>query len=160
MTTKKMVFGRENEDFVQRIIECKTGYAVNNLNDVIKNHPITDLRVSSENVAYEVSIKAKNSPTWTSVRGVQSTDQYIVFVDVKHDDRVFYILNQRQWKDVLIKILPDRSKKYPGAEIIDGAIEWNWIVDNQPKKRRGSYLKPEEISLYKDNWSVLPGVHK
>lgn len=160
MTTKKMTLGRTCEYLLQVIIEGKTGYTVKNLNDVKKNHPVTDLIVmnSSKDVVYEVSVKTKDSPSWPSVRGVQGKNQYMVFVDVKYDDDPeFYILSQRQWGAVLRKILPYRDS---GAEIIEGAIEWNWTEKGQPKKRRGSYLMPEEISRYKGNWSVLPGVLK
>ena len=132
-----------------------------NLNDDQRNHPVTDLKVmnlSNDDVAYKVSIKAKDSDSWPSVRGVQNKNEYMVFVDVKHDnDPEFYILSQKQWGAVLREILPNRDH---GAEIVDGAIEWNWTDKGQQKKRRGSKLYPKEISRYKDNWSVLPGVPK
>jgi hypothetical protein len=160
MATEKMALGRICEYLVQVIIEEKTGYSVSNLNDAVKNHPATDLCVidSSKNVIYEVSIKAKNSPSWPSVRGVKNKNQYMVFVDVNHDkDPVFYILNKIQWESVLRTILPKRDA---GAEIVDGTIEWNWTDKGQEKKHRGSYIKPEDISRFKDNWSVLPGISK
>lgn len=159
MATTKKKLGRICEYLVQVTIEAKTGYVVKNLNDDQKNHPVTDLKVmnsSNDDVVYKVSIKAKDGDSWPSVRGVQNKDEYIVFVDVKDDnDPEFYILSQKQWSAVLRKILPHRD---PGAEIVNGAIEWNWTDKGQQKKRRGSYLKPEDISRYKDNWSVLPGV--
>jgi len=84
-----------------------------NLNDDQRNHPVTDLKVmnlSNDDVAYKVSIKAKDSNSWPSVRGVQNKNEYMVFVDVKHDnDPEFYILSQKQWGAVLREILPNRD---------------------------------------------------
>ena len=134
-----------------------------NLNDDKKNHPTTDLIVTnpSDEGSYEVSVKAKDGRDWPSVRGIRSKNQYIVFVDVECDgDPEFYVLNQKQWGTVLSKRLPhcDQSQN---ASIVDGAIEWNWeSSDGKSKRRRGATLTKEQISSYKDKWSVLPGVTK
>ena len=156
--TKKIIVGRLCEYLVKVILESKTGYAVENLNDEKINNPTTDLRVTNQSNGekFEVSVKAKDGPTWPAVRGISSKNQYIVFVDLQtKTDPDFYVLNNRQWIAVLKKLLPNRDA---GAEIVNGAIEWNWMKDGNPKKRRGSYLKVDDIASYKDAWKVIPGV--
>ena len=155
MATKSS-FGKACECLVHEIITAKTGFSVENLNDTKVNHPVTDLIVKSLNgeVIYEVSVKAKDGHEWPSVKGIKNKDQYMVFVDF--EERVypeFYVLNYRQWNNVLKKILPKREK---GAEIVDGAIEWNWLEGGKKKKRRGSLLRSEEIAIYRGKWSSLP----
>lgn len=82
-------------------------------------------------------------------------NQYMIFVDLyKTESPVFYVLSNQQWQVVLETIKPSRN----GAEIKDGALEWNWIEDGEHKKRRGSQLHADEILEYMNNWSVLPGV--
>lgn len=156
--TRKMSIGRICEYLVQTIVEYKSGYSVANLNDIKTNHPVTDLIVtdSLDELSYEISVKAKEDSSWPRVKGINKKNQYMVFVDLNTDgDPSFYILSNRQWQNVLKKILPNRKE---GGEIINGAIEWNWEVDGKKKKHRGSVLKIEDIERYKDNWSVLPGV--
>ena len=107
-----------------------------------------------------MSVKAKYGPSWPAVHGIKSENQYIVFVDLQPDvDPTFYVLNHPQWTEVLKEILPNRKAIYPGAKIVDGAIEFHWTDDNgMPKKRRGSALGVNEIPLeYKNAWAVLPG---
>lgn len=156
--TRKMSIGRISEYLVQIIIELKTGYVVKNLNDTRNNNPVTDLLVinPNNNESYEVSVKAKENASWPRVKGINEKNQFMVFVDLHTDgDPSFYILSQRQWLNVLKRILPNREE---GAEIVGGAIEWNWEVDGKKKKHRGSILKIEDIKKYENNWSVLPGM--
>lgn len=146
-----------DKSLVQEIIRSKTGYIVRNLNDLRANNPITDLKVSSEDdsVLYEVSVKAKDSPEWPQVKGIMKKQQYIVFVDFyERTEPDFYVLTQRQWNNVLLKILPTRK----GAEIKDGAIVWIGEKNGKRTTSRASLLRVEEISRYKNNWSALPGV--
>ena len=154
--TGKMAIGKICEYLVQVIIESKTGFTVKNLNDIKTNHPVTDLLATNPNndESYEVSVKAKLKDTWPSVKGINKKNQFIVFVDLNTiGDPSFYVLSKRQWINVLKRILPNREE---GAEIVDGAIEWNWEVDGKKKKHRGSLLKVEDIERYKNNWSILP----
>jgi hypothetical protein len=159
MATTKSAFGKACECLVQEIIKAKTGYAVNNLNDKKNNHPYTDLEVINPkgDVIYEVSVKTKDGREWPSVKGIVRKDQYIVFVDFygrTYPD--FYVLSCRQWNNLLKKILPSRGK---GAKIVNGSIEWNnCIKSGKETKRKGSLLRPEEIAIYKDKLSSLPGV--
>ncbi len=156
--SNKSQFGRTCEDFVAELIAEKTKCNVSNLNDIKNNHPVTDLHVKCEKkgVDYQVSIKAKKSKVWPSVRGIKEEGQYIVFVDIfKIDAPTFYILDHASWQQVLKDILPQRDA---GAEIVDGAVEWNWVEDKKSKKFRGSQLFASDIEHYLNNWSVLPGV--
>lgn len=149
-------FGRICEDFVAELISLKTGYLVSNLNDIKINHPITDLTVTDpiSNTSFEISVKAKKSPHWPAVKGINKNNHYIVFVDIYDHSPTFYILNNQQWQYVLRKILPEREN---GAEITKGALEWNWVKDGKPKKFRGSKLFPNDILEFKDNWKIIPG---
>jgi hypothetical protein len=154
----KSNFGRVCEDFVAELIREKTGYDVLNLNDIKVNYPVTDLRVKDSRleVEYEISIKAKKSPTWPAVKGIRNENQFIIFVDIyKTESPVFYILNNSNWNNVLETIMPNRDAD---AEIVDGALEWNWVDDGQRKKFRGSKLLASDIEQYKNNWTSLPGV--
>jgi len=158
--SEKIKFGRVCEDFVAELISLKTGYIVSNLNDIRNNHPFTDLAVScpESDVLFEISIKAKKSPNWPAVKGISSDNQYLVFVDIYEcESPSFYILNNQQWQKVLKKILPKREN---GAEIINGALEWNWIEDGKAKRFRGSRLLPTDIAEFKDNWKVIPGISR
>lgn len=153
----KSTLGKACECLVQEIIKSKTGFLVDNLNDKRVNHAVTDLVVSSPtgDVVYEVSVKAKDGKEWPSVKGITRKGQYIVFVDFY--DRTypdFYVLSYGQWNGVLKKILPRRDKR---AEVVNGAIEWNWVKDGKRMKRRGSLLRAEEIAKFKGKWSSLPG---
>lgn len=156
--TDKINFGRVCEDFVAEIISLKTKFNVENLNDIKKNHPITDLKItnSEDGSSFEVSVKAKKSQVWPAVKGILKNNQYIIFVDIySNQSPDFYILNNRQWQGVLKKILPNREE---GAEILKGAIEWNWTENGKQKKYRGSQLLVEDISKYKDCWGSIPGI--
>jgi hypothetical protein len=153
--TSKINFGRICEDFVAELVAEKTGFDVTNLNDVKVNHPTTDLLVKDpkSNKQYEISIKAKKSASWPAVRGVKADNQFIIFVDIyKNESPSFYILSNKDWQDVLHSILPKRDA---GAEIVSGAIEWNWVADGKKKKFRGSKLSVSDIESYINNWSIL-----
>nr|CAA6830693.1 MAG: Unknown protein [uncultured Thiotrichaceae bacterium] len=153
---EKTRFGRTCEDFVAELIAAKTGYEVSNLNDVRYNHPVTDLlaRDPKHFGEYEVSVKGKKSASWPAVRGISEKNQYIIFVDIyKIESPNFYILNNQDWQEVLSSILPNRDG---GAEIINGALEWNWVESGKNKKFRGSQLYTSDIEKYLNNWAVLP----
>lgn len=154
--SNKIKFGRACEDFVAHLIEEKTGYNVFNLNDIKNNYPTTDLAVKGiqNKTKYEISVKAKKSPTWPAVRGINEQSQYIIFVDIyKLESPQFYILDNKEWQKVLKNIKPDRAD---GSEIIKGALEWNWVADGVKKKYRGSALKVSDIAQYLNNWDILP----
>ncbi len=155
----KSTIGRLCEFLVKEIIEHKTGYVVENINDIHANHPVTDLRATSplDHKTFEVSVKAKTGAEWPKVKGITGDDHYIVFVDVRDDhDPEFYILNKSQWDNTLKDILPTRdpnSKKV----IKNGAIELRWTrLDGKPGFQRGSKLLKPEVAKYKDAWHVLP----
>lgn len=148
--TNKINFGRVCEDFVAELISLKTGYTVSNLNDIRNNHPITDLKVTNPNdgSSFEISVKAKKGRVWPAVKGICKDNHFMVFIDIFSGvSPLFYILNNQQWQGVLRKIMPNRDE---GAEIIKGALEWNWVVDGKPKKFRGSQLFPEDIFEFRD----------
>lgn len=152
----KSTFGKACECLVQEIIQSKTGFSVVNLNEERANHATTDLVVSSSkgDVRYEVSVKAKDGKVWPSVRGIGRKGQYIIFVDFYNRTYPdFYVLSYAQWNGVLRKILPYRDK---GAEIVNGAIEWNWMKSGKMTKRRGSLLRPEDVAMFKGKWISLP----
>lgn len=154
----KSTFGKACEALVQEIIKSKTGFSVDNLNEKKVNHAVTDLVVSSPagDVRYEVSVKAKDGKEWPCVKGIALESQYIVFVDFY--DRTypnFYVLSYHEWNGVLSSILMSRCS---GAEVVNGAIEWNWVKDGKKMKRRGSLLRVEEIAEYEEKWPSLPGV--
>lgn len=154
--TQKQQIGRLCEFLVKEIIERKSGFHVANINDESTNYPVVDLVVTDTERTYTVSVKAKTEAVWPSVKGVQKSDQFMVFVSVHENaDPDFYILTKRQWDSALKRMLPNRDA---GAEIVNGAIEWNWEVSGKKKKRRGSFVKPDEINQYKNNWKVLPGI--
>lgn len=152
--------GRACEDLVAQHITRKTGFAVTNLNDEKNNHPATDLRITGPNdeLTYEVSVKAKKTPVWPAVKGISNKRHYMVFVDVRTDEAPqFYVLSNNDWQNVLKKIL---GKRDPGAEIIKGALEWNWKSEGKQKKYRGSMLRPTDIKKFKNKWSTLPGIRR
>lgn len=156
--TDKMNIGRLCEYLVKVIVEAKTGYSVDNINDEKKNHPCTDLMVRNkeEGEGYEISVKAKQGASWPSVKGISNSNEYIIFVNLLSDsDPEFFILNNEQWAAFLKEILPTRSD---GAEIIGGSIEWHWQEDGRNRSFKGTAIKREELLSYKDNWSALPGV--
>lgn len=156
--TNKMNLGRLCEYLVKVIVEAKSGWSVQNINDQKKNHPRTDLLVRNEKTGeeYEISVKAKQGASWPRVKGIAKSNEYIVFASLSSDnDPEFFILNNRQWSTFLKKILPTRSD---GAEIIGGSIEWHWQAGGKEKSFKGTAIKREELMKYKDNWSVLPGV--
>jgi hypothetical protein len=151
--------GRLCEYLVKEMIERRTGFTVLNANDKRVNYPIIDLIVDpdTEN-KYYVSVKAKAKQEWPSVRGVQEANQYMVFISLNEkDDPDFYVLSNQQWFETLRQILPRCGDS---AEIVNGAIEWNWEAEGEKRRRRGALVKPGDIARYKDNWSVLPGVNK
>ncbi|RRS08698.1 hypothetical protein EAG18_10915 [Pseudoalteromonas sp. J010] len=152
----KSDFGRVCEDFVGELIKSKTQLEVINLNDRKVNHPKTDLAVINlkSGEEYQVSVKAKKGNVWPAVKGIDNDDHFIIFVDIyRLETPAFYVLSNHQWQSVLKNILPEREG---GAEIKDGALEWNWEENGKAKKYRGSQLRVEDISDYVNNWSVLP----
>lgn len=155
--TSKSQTGRLCEYLVKEIIERKTNFNVTNANDEAANYPVIDLVVidpATDN-KYYVSVKAKTKKEWPSVKGVRREGQYMVFVSVNSNANPdFYVLTSQQWDAALKRMLPNRKA---GAEIVNGAIEWNWEESGKPKKRRGSSVRPEDIEQYKGKWSVLPG---
>ncbi|WP_166421920.1 hypothetical protein [Pseudoalteromonas sp. Z1A8] len=154
----KTKFGSICEDFVGELLSVKTGLDVSNLNEIKMNHPTTDLVMTDSNTGdeYEVSVKAKKGKVWPAVKGINKENQYIVFVDLYMvESPIFYVLNNAQWRIVLETIQPHRDS---GAEIINGALEWNWVKDGKNKKFRGSQLNAKDISDYINNWAILPGV--
>ena len=158
--TDKMNLGRLCEYLVKVIVETKSGWYVENINDKDKNHPRTDLLVqnSETNEKYEISVKSKRGNVWPSVKGIDRSNEYIVFASLTHDaDPEFFILTNRQWQGLLRRLLPTR---YLGGEIIDGAIVWNWEVNGKRKSRKGSAISREELNKYINNWGVLPGVNE
>ena len=93
---------------------------------------------------------------WPSVKVGSEDTQYMVFVDACTVEKPqFYILTNKDWRDVLKTILPKRKT---GARIINGALQWDREDDGKLKKLRGSKLYPNDIQAYKDNWRVLPGI--
>jgi hypothetical protein len=72
---------------------------------------------------------------------------------IENKKQNFFILNYSEWISTLKKIKPQREK---GTKIVKGALEWNWEVDGVLKKRRGSWLFPEDIKEYKSCWETLP----
>jgi len=156
--TDKVNLGRLCEYLVKVIVEAKSGWVVENINDQNKNHPRTDLVVHNPYTGkkYEISVKAKQGKAWPRVKGIAKSNEYIVFASLSPDaDPEFFVLNNRQWSAFLKRILPTRES---GAEIVSGSIEWNWEKDGKKKRFRGTAIKKEELSKFRDNWSVIPGI--
>lgn len=158
--TTKMNLGRLCEYLVKVIVEAKSGWDVENINDARKNHPRTDLIVRNRETGeeYEISVKAKQGKAWPSVKGIAKSNEYIVFASLTHDaDPEFFLLNNRQWGALLKKLLPTREA---GGEIINGAIVWRWVKDGKNKSFKGTAISREEIVRYKGNWAALPGIEE
>lgn len=156
--TDRATFGRVCEDFVAQLIAIKTGLVVTNLNDERENHPVTDLRITESNgkSLYEVSVKAKKTAEWPAVKGISENTQYMVFVDIYTNDAPqFYILTNEDWQNVLKTIQPKRNA---GAQIVSGALQWNWTDNGRLKKFRGSKLYQADIDVFKNNWRALPRI--
>lgn len=156
--TTKMIMGRLCEYLVKVIVENKSGWEVDNINDEKKNHPRTDLVVRNQKNGeqYEISVKAKQGKEWPAVKGVAKSHEYIIFVSLTPDaDPEFFVLTNLQWSALLKSLLPTRK---PGGEVIDGAIVWRWKNDGKNKCFRGTAIRKYEIEEYQDKWEVLPGI--
>ena len=156
--TTKMNLGRLCEYLTKVIVETKSGWIVENINDQRKNHPRTDLLVKNPETGqtYEISVKAKQGGSWPRVRGIVTIKEYIVFANLLADsDPEFFILSKGQWSSLLKKILPTRDA---GAVIIDGSIEWHWKSGGKNRSFKGTAIKRDELLKYKDKWSTLPGI--
>lgn len=156
--TEKINLGRLCEYLVKVVVEAKTGWIVENINDTQMNHPRTDLLVLNPVTGdkYEISVKAKQGNTWPRVRGIAASNEYIVFCSLSPDsDPEFFVLNNDQWGELLKELIQTRSE---GAGIINGSIEWHWEEGGKKKHFKGTAIKRDELLQYKDNWSVLPGI--
>ncbi|WP_448383527.1 hypothetical protein [Desulfosoma sp.] len=154
----KMKLGRYCEDLVKEIVEKKSGWVVENINDSCQNHPVTDLIVRNPETGkeYEISVKSTQTNVWPRVRGITKSNEYLVFVSVTPEaDPEFFVLNNRQWLAFLKKILPTRD---PGGKIVEGTIVWVWGTKENKKSFRGTQIKKEELKKYRNKWSTLPGV--
>lgn len=155
---EKINLGRLCEYLVKVVVESKSGWSVKNINDEKRNHPRTDLIVRNQQTGeqYEISVKAKQGKKWPAVKGIANSNEYIIFVSLTpNSDPEFFILTNRQWGGLLKRLLPTRD---PGAEIIGGSIQWSWIEDGKKKSFKGTAISREEISKYRDRWTVLPGI--
>ena len=149
--------GRLAENLVRSEIVERSNHRIVNLNDLRKNHPIVDLRVSDRKTgkSYDVSVKAKRGHVWPAVRGVRSRNQFMVFVDASDvRETSFYILTYSEWISTLQRIKPQRDA---GSMIVNGALEWNWKEGGVLKRFRGSQICLEDISRFKSRWASLPG---
>ena len=123
----------------------------------------TDLLVLAEdgNVA-RVEVKAKQKYNWPACKGIGNQKSVIVFVDLKdketHDQLDFYILNYRNWMDLLRKKKKNYEESHPGKtmSIANGVPKYmDEFTRSSGKPYEGTTVTVHNVVRFKNKWEKI-----
>ena len=120
----------------------------------------TDLLVLTEdgNVA-RVEVKAKQKESWPGCKGIGDQHSVIVFVDLKdketHDRPDFYILDYRNWMNLLRKKKKNYEKSGKTMSIANGVPRYMEAITRSGKPYEGTTVSVDNVVRFKDKWEKI-----
>lgn len=159
MKISKSILGVAGEYYVAAELGKRNIYAQLTLG----NQKRTDLLIFSEenDKLLKIEVKSKQGYEWPSCKGIHQKDSFIVFVDFKNINETqrpdFYILNEKDWSDLVIRKETEYNKKHPERRTL---IENNVLisldeVNKQGIPYKGCGVKPMDIEGFKENWENI-----
>lgn len=159
MKISKSILGVTGEYYVAAELGKRNIYAQLTLG----NQKRADLLIFSDDYdkLLKIEVKNKQGYEWPNCKGINQKDSFIVFVDFKDLNETqrpeFYVLNEKDWSELVEKKEKDYNKKYPDRKTV---IENNVLifldeVNKQGKPYMGCGVKPVDIKSFKENWDII-----
>ncbi len=159
MKIGKSILGVTGEYYVAAELGKRNIYAQLTLG----NQKRTDLLIFSEgnDKLLKIEVKNKQGYEWPNCKGINQKDSFIVFVDFKDLSETqrpdFYILNEKDWRDLVIKKEAEYKVKYPERKTV---IEENVLilldeVNKQGVPYKGCGVRPKDIESFKESWDKI-----
>jgi hypothetical protein len=120
------------------------------------------LTVSREGKFLRIEVKAKQTPTWSSIKGVSAADAFLVFVDFAGKKQIerpdFFVLSAADWRVLATDHIEQYRVRHPDRNPYldeENCPVFPEELNQRGKPFRGCTVKVAAIESHREKWHKI-----